>query len=547
MVPVKNLPGIGHSIKEKIMNELKNSSNSEPLVQDLLPFSKQKLMHIFGDKTGTKLFNYARGKDDTSIKIDLNNSESVLGRKSVSVDVNFGIRFDTVTQLETFLIDLSKELYSRLVGLGICGSSLTLRLAKRADNAPVEPEKYLGMGVCDYFNKTSRLGVPTNDWGIIGNELKALYRMLNIPVKELRGIAVTMSKLRDVAMLKKDRQMRLPFSAIGKNDDMDIGKNNEMNIGNVVEASPIKEVKQITSAIQAQPTTHSMDRLTYDTIDWEVFKEIPEDIKRELKRELSRRGMQNSPIKKSPVKREAANSKVFLQQLLPTQDNGSVKYARVVHASKSPTKKRKASKSPLPIKKESSPGKYITDLSTSYDESVLNELPSSVKAEVLKDLQYKRKVKRMNLAPTRERIKNEELTVTNKITQSWVNQQTAFLQPPLFLNQQFSYNEIVAKIKGWIRMTFNQQGPHSDDIGIFRSYLAELLYQHNLNRCLNLMNVLQTELDCHSRVISMNKHFTPEEREFKTACINDWKAYLANDLKNVILQYCIKNSIEIDV
>ena len=73
-------------------------SSQEPLIKDLKPFTELQLMNTFGKKTGTKLYQFARGIDNSSIKLDLNNSESVLGRKSVSVHVNFGIRFDTVPQ-----------------------------------------------------------------------------------------------------------------------------------------------------------------------------------------------------------------------------------------------------------------------------------------------------------------------------------------------------------------------------------------------------------------------------------------------------------------
>ena len=73
------------------------------------------------------------------------------------------------------------------------------------------------MGRCDFVNKSSKLGVPTNDWGIIGNEVKVLYRMVNIPVKELRGISITISKLVDAEGVKSNKQMRLPFKKAESN------------------------------------------------------------------------------------------------------------------------------------------------------------------------------------------------------------------------------------------------------------------------------------------------------------------------------------------
>ena len=96
---IKDLPGFGRGILEKLNSEIQSSN---PQIKDVVTILKQRLVQLLGEKTGTKLFEYARGMDETSIEIDTNNPEAVLGRKSVSVDVNFGIRFDTVEELDDF-------------------------------------------------------------------------------------------------------------------------------------------------------------------------------------------------------------------------------------------------------------------------------------------------------------------------------------------------------------------------------------------------------------------------------------------------------------
>lgn len=517
-VSIRDLPGIGHSIKDKLAAELPKSSY-EPLIKDILPFSESRLMTILGTKTGSKLYQFARGKDDTSIELDLNNSEAVLGRKSVSVDVNYGIRFDTVVQLETFLIEMSKELYSRMVNLGICGSSLTLKLAKRAAGAPIDPPKYLGMGLCDSFSKSSRLGTATNDWGIIGSELKALYRMMNIPVHELRGVCITMTKLEDVANISRKRQTKLSF------------QNN-------------KKPEQAPQFIS--------NDLDHNAIDWEVFNQLPVDLQAELKRELlrrrvttssPRRGLKSaspSPRKRSAVpsprkaKKSASPESLYKQQLLPFPGESS-DYRRLTG---SPSKKRKSNSS-LPVKRVVIP----SDISTSYDESMINELPSSIKKEVLKDLEFKKKMKNFDMSTMRSkfnRIKQEKL-VDVEISSEWLSQQKSLVAPPQFLGKISSYREVSSQVRGWLQMSFDQEGPHVDDVRVFADYLKALLYQQNLNRCLNLLNLIETELDCHDRKLRMKKI----DSQTHLIAIKDWHSHLNSELKPLIADYCQRNNIEL--
>ncbi|KAL7665539.1 DNA repair protein REV1 [[Candida] zeylanoides] len=259
-VSVRDLPGIGKSIVQKLGEEINVAGESTLMLFHVRALTLLRLQNILGEKTGTKLYQYSRGLDDTSI--DLKVCGDALRRKSVSVDVNYGIRFDKVAQLDVFFIDLARELHRRLVHLTMCGSSITLRLAKRVPSAPVDPPKYLGMGQVTFVNKTAKFGVPTNDWGIVGSELKALYRMLNVPVQDLRGIAITMSNLVDIESMKKNRQRQLPF---------------RQNEGHILDS------KTIEPKAEDVPQMPSLD------IDWDVFNELPPSIKAEfIKRQKMR-------------------------------------------------------------------------------------------------------------------------------------------------------------------------------------------------------------------------------------------------------------------
>ena len=312
---IKDLPSFGRGILEKLNLEIQSSN---PQIKDVVTILKQRLVQLLGEKTGTKLFEYARGMDETSIEIDTNNPEAVLGRKSVSVDVNFGIRFDTVEELDDFLMRLSRELYQRLVSLGICGSSLTLKLAKRAEGACINPPKFLGMGRCDFVNKSSKLGVPTNDWGIIGNEVKVLYRMVNIPVKELRGISITISKLVDAEGVKSNKQMRLPFKKAESNalSVRDLKQLQKMSDSKDNKSQKLIFSKQLPEKRHVNKVLILHEFADFKSLDWEVFHVLPDEIKLELKVELRRRGMLSE--KSTPTKGKLTCSSCYpLKQEMP--------------------------------------------------------------------------------------------------------------------------------------------------------------------------------------------------------------------------------------
>lgn len=58
-------------------------------------------------------------------------------RKSVSAEINYGIRFKTLEECYNFLQSLSNEVYKRLSDINMRARCLTLKLLVRAEEAPV--------------------------------------------------------------------------------------------------------------------------------------------------------------------------------------------------------------------------------------------------------------------------------------------------------------------------------------------------------------------------------------------------------------------------
>lgn len=535
---IKDLPGFGRGILEKLNSEIQSSN---PQIKDVVTILKQRLVQLLGEKTGTKLFEYARGMDETSIEIDTNNPEAVLGRKSVSVDVNFGIRFDTVEELDDFLMRLSRELYQRLVSLGICGSSLTLKLAKRAEGASINPPKFLGMGHCDFVNKSSKLGVPTNDWGIIGNEVKVLYRMVNIPVKELRGISITISKLVDAEGVKSNKQMRLPFKKAESNalSVRDLKQLQKMSDSKDNKSQKLIFSKQLPEKRHVNKVLTLHEFADFKSLDWEVFHVLPDEIKLELKVELRRRGMLSE--KSTPTK-----GKTYLQQLLPTQAGNAPKYIRVTKSPqrrKSPRKSRLETLLPIKVTKQ----EPVYEESQSYDTSVLNELPSLIKESVIRDVEYKKKIKKFDLVSMRDKLaqklENKKVPV-NEVTSDWIKSQEKLNKTPLFLNEQLKDNELSVKLDDWVKSSLLQGGPHEEDMDYFALFVQTMLQRDQFNRVLLLLRRLKERLKYHKTLINCQV-FNEEEYLVYEESFEDWYKQLDNKVQPLVDCYSKEKKIQV--
>ena len=200
---VQDLPGVAWSIGGKL------EEIGIKLVKDIRETSKEKLIITLGPKTGQKLWDYSRGIDRVEI------GEQAV-RKSVSAEVNWGIRFVTQEQAEEFVQSLCDELHKRLLNEGVRGLQLTMKIMRKSPDAPLDPPKHLGHGKCDTFNKSVILGVATNAKGVLGREAILIMRGWGFPPGELRGIGVQMTKLEPLRRVDdiyaESSQRRLSFT-----------------------------------------------------------------------------------------------------------------------------------------------------------------------------------------------------------------------------------------------------------------------------------------------------------------------------------------------
>jgi DNA repair protein REV1 len=182
---VRDLPGVGHSMAAKL-EEL-----GVTYVKDIRTLSKERLISGLGPKTGIKMWEYARGIDRTEVGDQVT-------RKSVSAEVNWGIRFVNQEQADDFVRSLCEELNRRLMENMVKGKQLTLKVMRRSIDAPLEAVKHLGHGKCDTFNKSVALGVATNAPDVVAKEAISMLRSFNFSPGDLRGLGVQMTKLEPI-------------------------------------------------------------------------------------------------------------------------------------------------------------------------------------------------------------------------------------------------------------------------------------------------------------------------------------------------------------
>ncbi|MCO5607190.1 hypothetical protein L7F22_061383 [Adiantum nelumboides] len=147
----------------------------------------ETLQHDYGVKTGDMLWCYARG-------IDIRQVITYQERKSIGAEVNWGVRFNSTSDAEHFLMKLCEEVSERLHNTLVAGRTFTLKLKKRKKGS-AEPQKFLGCGSCDNLCKSITLGCATSSIDVILRVSKQVFASFHLDVREIRGMGLQVTKL----------------------------------------------------------------------------------------------------------------------------------------------------------------------------------------------------------------------------------------------------------------------------------------------------------------------------------------------------------------
>ncbi|XP_069844629.1 DNA repair protein REV1 isoform X4 [Dipodomys merriami] len=179
---VINLPGVGRSMESKL------TALGIRTCGDLQYMTMAKLQKEFGPKTGQMLYRFCRGLDDRPVRTEKE-------RKSISAEINYGIRFTQPKEAEAFLLSLSEEIQRRLEAAGMKGKRLTLKIMVRKPGAPVETAKFGGHGICDNIARTVTLDQATDSAKIIGKATLNMFHTMKLNISDMRGVGIQMNQL----------------------------------------------------------------------------------------------------------------------------------------------------------------------------------------------------------------------------------------------------------------------------------------------------------------------------------------------------------------
>ncbi|CAG7819081.1 unnamed protein product [Allacma fusca] len=258
--PIGDLPGIGYSLKEKLETQFSNIRTCE----DLQQLKLEDLKSRFGAKKGDILFNSCRGIDDSSLQFDFERP------KSISIDVNYGIRLTEQSQLEKLLLNIAKALSKRALEAEACGTKLQVTLLTQQKGAP-EPKKSGGHGYVDVHNKSGQLINPTRNHLIFYKSILSLIRSVTaIPVSMYRGIGVHLTGLKFDFDGKKDGLQTL-MSSLFKQGDKPTSKADQFNC-----------VSEPVVATVEAPKTIKLNSVAKEDVDLNVLSALPDDIAMEV-------------------------------------------------------------------------------------------------------------------------------------------------------------------------------------------------------------------------------------------------------------------------
>lgn len=316
---IDDLHGFGHSTRQKA-NEKLGATN----LGELAKKSKAALCDALGKSAGETLYNAIRGIDERKL-------ESDKPRKSVSCDINYGIRFENDDQAKAFIYQMAEEVSRRLNAINMCGRSLTLKIMKRDPSAPVEAPKFMGHGICETFSKQTILssanGRATSDPKDIGDHAWALLDSWGFDPKELRGIGIQIQKLDtpSASDTTDPGQVKLPFHARSSKTTVQEGiEQDVLPVPRIITEPPSQE-DPLQNEDEAGPSRPlpTLDLPSFSQVDMNVFDALPDDVRKELEVEYQRRSRSPIPAEqpshdvRSKITVKGVNVKRITQQLAP--------------------------------------------------------------------------------------------------------------------------------------------------------------------------------------------------------------------------------------
>lgn len=318
---------------------------------------------------------------------------------------------------------------------------------RRAADAPLDPPKHLGHGKCDTFNKSVQLGVATNQAERLGRETIIMMRSLRIPPGELRGIGLQMGKLEKE--VRTDGQKKLDFTKTTRTDaPKKPAEVKSLNLPKVRPQSPV--------AVAPQTPVKATQFISPTEVDPEILANLPEDIRARI--------VSHKPV---AIQSSQIDEEVFKE--LPPSIQKELRETYKKPAPKITPKKKKAS--PKKVKSLIGQSKFLlSSASDDLDASVLAELPSQIRAEVLSNARREHALARATEA------RHLAWAAEKAVRDRKVNRTITIPDPPP--KPTFQKVSELPDLRNLISMWFTEfrdEGPAEEDVELLGGYLRKVV------------------------------------------------------------------------
>ena len=283
---VDQIPGIGYVSMAKLKQELTLGSDDTVGVASVLGASVHVLKRVLGDKLGGNLYDMIRGRDCGLVKFNgptksqwtRQQQGTIVPKlgvapKSVSAEINWGIRFETYQQFQHFLTSLIDESLTRLNGRAF--GQLNVKLRMRHPDAPLEPGKALGCGWCLPFTDSLTFLDPLV--GQSDQQVELIKKRVGDLVKRVRAKWWT------------KHASELGGTTTG-GDEMDMFLRDVRGMGisyHKLTDAPVRTVNSVLGVKPRTPKKRKWVDVKADEIDWEMVAGLPAALRNELTSVLS--------------------------------------------------------------------------------------------------------------------------------------------------------------------------------------------------------------------------------------------------------------------
>lgn len=243
---IRDLPGVGWSTTEKCAQW--HVTTCGELLQQV---SLSTLQLELGEKTGQTLWDFCHGRDDRSLENKV--------RQTLGAEINWGIRFTTPAEIDTFLRRFCDEVYTRLHSSRWMAKHITVTAKKKLYEG--EPGKFLGCGHCQDYSRSVQLQQYLRDVDELYKHVVGLFKEMALVPTDVRGVGIHLKKLQRRGPLKSKAGTLSSFFAAAA-DKPAIQSNSGTSDGSV-------------AALVASVIDHDLQAQSSVTADLSKEEEIP--------------------------------------------------------------------------------------------------------------------------------------------------------------------------------------------------------------------------------------------------------------------------------